>query len=127
MAALEEQVKRDQAAYDGNGDGETNVEKLAEKEEPTPPMQIPLEGFAETITMTPGGDKAKSSSISLRGGKLAVSGQFNKGDVVEFYVRARIGAVTFEDTHDKYGEVIATERKHTAKPIAVRRLASTEK
>lgn len=119
---LEEQVAEEQAEFEG---GET-VDDLAEHEEEVPPMQIPLEGFAESVTMTPGGARAQTASVSLRGGKLAVSGEFKKGDVVELYVRCRVADIQFPDTHDKYGEVIGCERKHVLKPIAVRRLAASE-
>lgn len=95
-------------------------------QEPTPPMQIPIEGFGATISTTPGGDRPQSSSIALRGGKLPINGEFKKGDVIEFYVRARVAEVNFVDTVDKFGEVTGTERKHVAKPVAVTRLASAE-
>ena len=125
MSALEDQVQQEQADYE---EGKT-VEDLAEEpqpEEPTPPMQVPLEGFGDTITTTPGGDRPKSSSVALRGGKLSVEGEFKKGDLVELYVQARIGTVAFVDTHDKYGTVTGTERQHIAVPVAVKRLASSE-
>jgi hypothetical protein len=129
MSATEEQVRREQEQWEqGENDDETTVEALADGEEieETPPLQSPLEGFAESITMTPGGDKAKSSSITMRGGKLPVSGEYKKGDVVELYVRCRVAEIHFVDTVDKFGEVTGTERKHVAKPIAVRRLSVTE-
>jgi hypothetical protein len=120
-SAMEEQVAAEQAEFEGE-----TVEQIAETDEPTPPMQIPLEGFAEAISNVPGGDRAKSASLTLRGGKLAVSGEFKKGDVVELYVRARVAEVHFVDSHDPFGEIVGTERKHVARLIAVQRLAASE-
>lgn len=110
------------------GVSEETVEDMAEEAEaePTPPMQLPLEGFGESISTTPGGDRPTTAVITLRGGKMPVEGEFKKGDVVELYVRAKVAEVHFVDSHDNFGEVTGTERKHVAKPIAVRRFASSE-
>jgi hypothetical protein len=124
LSALEDQVAAEQERHEaGQTVDDIDPEAVAE---PTPPLQIPIEGMGTTITTTPGGDKPQTASISLRGGKLNISGEFKKGDVVEFYVRARVSEVNFVDTVDKYGEVTGTERKHVVKPIAVRRLAASE-
>jgi hypothetical protein len=120
---LEEQVRAAQEEHDQTVEGMAEGE---EEVEPTPPMQIPLEGFNETISTVPGGDRPQTASISLRGGKLTVEGEFKKGDVIELYVRAKVAEVHFVDTQDKFGEVVGTERKHVAKPIAVRRLTASE-
>jgi hypothetical protein len=120
---LEEQVAREQAEFDGD---ETTVENLAEQEQEVLPMQVPLEGFTESITVTVGGARPQSSVVALRGGKLPVEGEFRKGDEIELYVRARVAEIHFVDTHDQYGEVTGTERRHIAKPVAVRRLSASE-
>jgi len=121
---MEDQVAREQADFDGD----QTVESLAEQpqEEEVLPMQIPLEGFTDSITVQVGGARPQSSVVALRGGKLPVEGEFKKGDEIELYVRARIAEVHFVDTTDQYGEVTGTERKHIAKPVAVRRLAASE-
>lgn len=134
-SALEDQVTEAQAAHDAleaehgsddpDADTET-VDELAEKDEPMPPMQIPLEGLSDGISVVIGGDRPQTSSITLRGGKLHVSGEFKKGDVIELYVRAKIGDVGLRDTHDKFGVVVGTDRYHVARPLAVRRLSASE-
>ena len=109
------------------GVSEETVEDLAAQEpEEISPMQLPLEGFVPSISATPGGDRPTTASITIRGGKLAVTGQFSKGDVIELYVRAKIAEVHFVDTVDNFGEVTGTERKHIAKPIGVRRFAGRD-
>jgi hypothetical protein len=120
---MEDQVAREQAAFDGD---ETTVEEMAEEEPELLPMQVPLEGFSDAITVTVGGARPQTSAIHLRGGKLPVEGEFKKGDVIELFVRARIAEVHFVDVIDKYEEVTGTERKHVAKPVAVRRLSASE-
>jgi hypothetical protein len=107
-------------------DDETTVEEMAEQEEELLPMQVPLEGFSDSISVTVGGERPQTSAIALRGGRLPVEGEFKKGDVVELYVRCRVAEIHFVDVIDKYGEVTGTERKHIAKPIAVRRFAASE-
>jgi hypothetical protein len=124
-STLEEQVEKEQDEFEGKTD--ETVEDMAETQpEPTPPMQIPIEGLSDGITATPGGDRPKTASVTLRGGKLNVSGEFKKGDMVELYVRCRIAEVHFVDTVDAFGEITGTERKHVAKPVAVQRLAASE-
>lgn len=130
-AGLEEQVLSAQEEHEAAEREGRSIEEIADDpestvEEPIPPMQIPLEGLGSTITATPGGLRPSTSSVVLRGGKLAVEGEFKKGDVVELYVRCRVGDVSYPDTHDKYGEAISCERKHVLRPIAVRRLAASE-
>ena len=120
-STMEDQVAREQAEFEGD---ETTVEEMAEQEPEVLPMQIPLEGFTESITVTVGGAKPQSSAVALRGGKLPVEGEFQKGDEIELYVRARIAEIHFVDCDD-YGEVTGTERRHIAKPIAVRRFSAS--
>lgn len=122
MSALEDQVKQAQADFD---EGKT-VEDLAEEPEQIPPMQIPLEGFGDSITSSPGGLRPTSSSVVLRGGKLPVEGEFKKGTEVELLVRCRVADVSYPDTHDEYGQPISCERRHTLKLMAVRRLSSED-
>lgn len=127
-AGLEEQVRQEQEAHEAQ-QGERTVEDMAEdapEKERVAPMQVPLEGFGPTVTVQVGGDRPQTATIALRGGKLPVSGEFKKGDVIEFYVRARVSEVHFVDTVDKFGEVTGTERKHIAKPVAVTRMAAQE-
>lgn len=126
-STMEEQVRREQEEHEAAGD--STVEEMAEQpqeEERVAPMQVPLEGFGPTVTVQVGGDRPQTATIALRGGKLPVSGEFKKGDVIEFYVRARVSEVHFVDTVDKFGEVTGTERKHIAKPVAVTRMAAQE-
>jgi hypothetical protein len=121
-STMEDQVAREQAEFEG----ETTVEEMAEQEEELLPMQVPLEGFTDSITVTVGGARPQTSAVALRGGKLPVEGEFKKGDEIELYVRARIAEIHFVDTVDKYGEVTGTERRHIAKPVAVRRFSASE-
>jgi hypothetical protein len=118
---MEEQVAREQDEFEGK-----TVEEMAEEEQELLPMQIPLEGFTDSITTTVGGARPQTSAVALRGGKLAVEGEFKKGDEIELYVRARVAEIHFVDTIDQYGEVTGTERRHIAKPVAVRRFAGEE-
>ncbi len=104
------------------------IEDMSPEEvaEPTPPMQIPLEGTIRQLSIIVGGDRPQTAEVKLRGGSQPLEGEFKKGDVIELFVRARVSELHFVDLVDKYGEVTGTVRRHIVKPISVRRLSSVE-
>jgi hypothetical protein len=85
------------------------------------PTQLPIPGQYQQLSLDAGGDAPQSSSIKLRGGSLALEGQFAKGDVVHLWIEARVGEVTFVDKVDAHGAVTGTERRHVARMTSVQR------
>ena len=85
------------------------------------PEQPPLSGDLQQLSLMAGGEAPDSATIHLRGGALPLEGEFEKGQRVRLVVETVIGEVHFVDKHDKFGNVIGTERKHVAKRAWVRR------
>lgn len=96
-------------------------EAAGEVEKPTPPMQMPLPGTAENISLSAGGQKPTSSEARLLGGSMPLEGQFAKGDVVMLLVEAKVGAVEFIDATDEWGKVQRTSRRHKLRMLSVKR------
>lgn len=88
----------------------------AEKEQ-----QQPLPGTGEQLSLDAGGEAPTTSSITMRGGSLALEGQFNKGDRISLWVEVVVGEVHLVDRYDKFGNVIGTERRHVARSQKVQR------
>ncbi len=131
MSTLEEQVAQEQEQFDRNGDepvDNRSHEELAEAHDegedlgPTPPMQIPIPGTGVSISMTVGGARATTSEVSLRGGKMPVEGDFRKGERVNLHVECIVSDIHFPDSHDEFGNVVATSRRHILRPFAIRRI-----
>ena len=122
-STMEDQVAREQSEFEG----ETTVEEMAEQSRRNScRCRFRSKASRTSITATVGGAKPQTSAVALRGGKLPVEGEYRKGDEIELYVRARIAEIHFVDRVDDYGEVTGTERRHIAKPIAVRRFSASE-
>lgn len=93
------------------------LEERAQQE----PEQAPLEGFRKALSDVAGGNPPEVSAIRMTGGKLSLSGEFDKGQTVELLVRVRVAEVHFVDKIDKHGNVVGTDRVHIAKMSGVRR------
>lgn len=118
-------VQTDDAADDTEPEApeepeEPSAELVAEPK-PTPPMQIPLPGDWETIGDAFGGRAPDTSEIRLLGGKMPIEGSFEKGTVLDLYVRVKVTGVLGQDTVDAFGQEESTIRRHMARIIAVRR------
>lgn len=100
---------------------EAEVGKSIEDAADDAPAQQPLPGTAPTLSLSAGGDAPTSSSIKLRGGSLALEGQFNKGEVVAVWVEIRVSEVQFVDKIDVHGNVSGTERRHLGRMTSVQR------
>lgn len=120
VATIEEMRKMEDT---GNETIDTLVEDGAgEDQEPEGPP--PVEGTIEQLSLDAGGDPPTTTSMTLQGGKVSVEGEFKKGEVVTFYVEARVSDVTFSDKWDsKIMAVVGTERKHKAKVQGIRRVS----
>jgi hypothetical protein len=125
-----EETREDQEAIDAanerpDGDGPSDeaksIEEMAEQDQPTPPMQIPLPGTQDTVSAVVGGGKPTSTEVRLLGGSLPVEGQFSKGEVVTLVVEARVGSVEFVDALDEWGTVTKTTRRHKLRMTSVKR------
>lgn len=88
-------------------------------DEPTPDPTI--EGATGQLSLNVGGHKVTASEFKLRGGSVAVEGQFAKGDRITLVVEAVVHRVEFQDKTDAAGEVTATTRRHIGTVEAVRR------
>jgi hypothetical protein len=102
-----------------DGAVEAEIDKIAEEEKHEIP---PVEGSFEQLSLDAGGELPTTTSMTLQGGKVSVEGEFAKGEVVKFYVEARVSDVTFSDKWDsKIMAVVGTERKHKAKIQGIHR------
>lgn len=67
-----------------------------------------------------GGKQPTDVSLRMTGGKIDVSEEFEKGQLVEVTYLARVGAVEFIDKTDpKTKQVIACERRQKLRPESV--------
>lgn len=72
------------------------------------------------LSMQVGGKRPTGSSLRLVGGKIAVEGQFDKGQTIRLALEVQIGEVAFVDERDsKTREVVGCERRHKARIIGV--------
>jgi hypothetical protein len=101
--------------------GRSIEDAAAEPDDPEGPVQLPIEGEHRQLSLDAGGDAPETSTIKMRGGSLALEGEFDKGSRVALWVECVIGEVTFADKHDQYGNVTGTERRHVARMIRVQR------
>jgi hypothetical protein len=100
----------------------TEDPNLAAVPDPEPENpQLPIAGAQLELDLEAGGRLPESSSIKLRGGSLALEGQFRKGETVAVWVECRIAEVHFVDRVDAHGEATGAERRHVAKMIRVQR------
>lgn len=120
MSATETEAEVTPQSEDPDWDGQ-GVEGV-DPEEATPPMQIPIPGTIETISLNAGGPKPTSSEARLQGGSLHVEGQFANDELVTLIVEARVSDVTFPISRDKYGNAVKIVRRHLLKPVGIRRL-----
>lgn len=74
------------------------------------------------LSFTVGGKRPSGSSIRIVGGKVALEGQFAKGERIGLYVEVEVGEVSFVDERDaKTGQVVGCDRRHKARIAHVRR------
>lgn len=102
-------------------EGGASIDDLAEGEQPTPPMQIPIPGTQDTVSAVVGGAKPTATEVRLLGGSLPVEGQFQKGDEVTLLVTAKVGSIELVDTTDEWGTVTKTIRRHKLRMTSVHR------
>lgn len=120
MAATE--VKDAQGAHDAeDADWDKQGIEGADAEEATPPMQIPIPGTLDTISLNAGGPKPTSSEVRLNGASLPLEGQYVNDELVTLLVEVRISDVQFPIQRDKYGNATKCTRRHIAKPVSVRK------
>lgn len=80
-----------------------------------------IDGRLKQLTLDVGGHKVTTSEFKLKGGSVAVEGQFQKGERVQLIVEAVVGKIEFQDKADSEGNVIATTRRHVATIDSVQR------
>jgi hypothetical protein len=86
--------------------------------------QLLIPGTGGGLSLKVTGKKPTTASIRLVGGKIDVTGQFDKQDRIALYVEAVVVDVQFPDTIDsKTGQVTSCERKHIARITGVRNAA----
>lgn len=108
------------SATEAPPDGRTIEDDAENPNSPALPAQEPLPGTGKQLTLLAGGEEPDSSEVKFRGGAVPLSGQYDKGDIIEVVLKIRVGEVAFADTHDKYGNVTSTVRRHTGVMIGVR-------
>lgn len=85
-----------------------------------------VEGTDGQLTFHVGGSTSKrptSSSLRIVGGRVDVSGQYEKGDLVKVEMTCRVGEVAFVDEVDeKTQQVVGCERRHKARPVQAPRV-----
>lgn len=102
-------------------DGQSIEDRANDPNSPGLPQQEPLPGTGSQLTLIAGGEEPNSSEVKFRGGAVPIEGQFDKGDIIEIVLKIRVGEVAFADSHDKYGNVTNTVRRHTGVMIGARR------
>jgi len=101
---------------------EASVADLAQQPGATDEDQEPaIGGSVRQLTLDVGGHKVTESEFKLKGGSVAVEGQFKKGETVLLLVRATVGKVEFQDKTDHTENVVATVRRHVATIESVER------
>lgn len=105
----------------GTENGRSIEDAANDPNSPGLPQQEPLPGTGKQLTLIAGGEEPSSSEVKFRGGAVPLEGQYDKGDIVEVVLKIRIGEVAFADTHDKYGNVTSTVRRHTGVMIGATR------
>ena len=102
---------------------ETPADLGEETPEEPQPEGLTVKGDGKQLTLSVGGETPTSSEFKLQGGKIALEGQFKKGQIVRFEVTARVGEVHFVDKVDSAsGEVTSTKRLHKARVEGVNRI-----
>lgn len=125
LAAIEEANAKGDSEV--KADDARSVEELAEdppEEKPLAPLQIPIPGTIERISLTAGGTAPGSSEARLIGARLPIEGQFQKGEYLDLHVKVKVGEVAFIDTTDEWGNVQKTVRAHKLRVQAITRLQS---
>lgn len=75
------------------------------------PSGLRIDGDGQ-VSLDVGGEVPTLSTVALQGRKIELAGQFEKGELVELRVVARVGGVHFDDKTSADGDVIDTTRKH---------------
>lgn len=104
----------------GWDDPQQSIEDQAANPQPDGPP--PVAGLNRQLSLLAGGEEPDASSFRVVGGKVAVEGEFKKGDVIELVIKASVDTISFVDTKDKDGFVVGTERQHKARILSVRRV-----
>lgn len=82
-----------------------------------------LEGTTGQLSFAVGGKKPTSSMITLKGGRLDMSGQFSNGETVRAYVEFTIENIAFPlKTDSATGLAISCQRVHTARITGIERI-----
>lgn len=118
--AAGEDPPADPQAKQHRGDLEGESEDENPQEEPEPDLAV--EGSGKQLTLNVGGETPDVSVVKIRSKSITVKkGQYSKGEIVEFVIRAKCTGVSVDDKEND-GEVTETVRRHTFKPIAVEKL-----
>lgn len=96
-------------AVSGAEDSGFDVPDGAEMTDKSDGLRIDGDG---QVSLDVGGDVPTLSTVALQGRKIELAGQFEKGELVELRVTARVGGVHFDDKTNSDGDVIDTTRKH---------------
>jgi hypothetical protein len=109
--------------------------------EPGPAADVPLDGeeddapqlpemrldLGNKITLKVGGKNPTGSTITLRGGRIPLEGQVEKGEILDVRLRLRCVDLQFPDKIDsKTGEVTETTRVQVMRAMQIQRLDSEE-
>lgn len=90
-----------------------DAEAEAEAEREEDDQELTIEGDQQQMSLNVGGRKPTVSSLTLQGGEVKMSGQFEKGTRVRFIVEGVIDEVATRDHRDrKTGMVTAVKRSH---------------
>lgn len=82
---------------------------------PDPDEQLVIEAGGQ-ISLKVGGRNADEATLTLQGGEVKVSGQFEKGERARLEIEGVVSEITFTDLMDrKTGNVTGTKRKHVLK------------
>lgn len=84
--------------------------------------QLMIPGTAVGLSTKAGGPDPTTSEFSLKGGAIAVSGQFAVGDVLTLQVEVCITEVSFRGKRDADGKVVTVARVHKGVQAGVARV-----
>jgi hypothetical protein len=108
------------------GPGQTEIpgdEAPADAPEPQADGGLVAPGSSSQLSFDIGGKAPTSATLTLTGGKIEIEGQFEKGEIVDLHIQARVNDVGFKDQEDsKTGQVVGCERRQKARIIGVERI-----
>ena len=121
MASVEDLREQEAAAATSNGH-EPDLEGEGDDEAAEIHDEVMIAGDGQ-LTLAIGGKTPTDSKVVIRGGAIALEGQFKKGESVALILELRCAEVHVIDKIDtSTREVTGTTRKHVLKVEGVRRV-----